>query len=1461
MGDKTIKTRIQLKYDTEENWNKSVLEADGGTKTTTGSSFIPKKGEVILYSTDGTHPFSRLKVGDGITNVVQLPFLGIRFQDIGDKDNIKTKQTAVTDPNVAAGATSNSFINTISQDANGEITVTKANLAVASTSSAGIVQLSSAINSTDTDKAATPSAVKDAYDLANGAIPKNIGLNTGDLIYYDSSKDAKYSKLSIGANNSILKVVSGALSWSALTKGDLGLDNVENTALSTWTGSSNITTVGTISSGTWNGDAIAANKIDELSTAKLTSGILGVSRGGTGLDNIAADQVLIGGANNSITQRAITSPTSNETFTQYLAQNPTPDNNLIVNLKTLKLAIPPINLSNPISITGSGYQLSYYAPTSKGTLHSVLIAQGTSTNSQGTEPLWLDPTSLSGVDNTGSGGTLFYGRDSLSNESVKPFKTQWGTLPVEQGGTGCTTFATGQLLVGNGTDNLTTVVKTYENVANTVVVRDSSGDFCTRQITLHFGGYGLISDYNNENLPSTVVNERKKIIIIDNNGIPTHYGNLEANNLTATIGIINMSCTNAYSDNETPMINWYKKITVQGNSTEYKIGEINWDITNNTGILKNYYYNNNNVYYEAYKLPNLPVDLSTNKTYTLLSTNDSQLLTQFLENSVLYTAGGFNKVTSIRSNNGALYASSQGGNLQWGTLPVAQGGTGLTNSRTVNAVIIGNSSSISGAFQTVPTGNGAFYATAEDYLPQFGTLPIAQGGTGATTLFAAKANLGFGVAAHDFTLSNFLELDQHWGIGAVVQSAEVVEGEDDKDFLDKKTFLILTNSGLLSYNNTDDEKIWEFNINSSDITATVYNTPNETDPGVSKASYKILYKSNDANAVGSSTSPVYIDENGEATACGSIDIAHGGTSANNYNDARTNLRACRWILSTTDVLDQVKTSASLADQAIFFSVDGSSYAGAPTNTNWYDIMAISPTSVGNATTLLAHEYGSNYNLYIGYTWRNGTSQPTWKKLLWTHETDMPQNAANFNTIATANTTTFYRNGFIIPSPATINDGGFLRVRGTAETDTVLELGTWDDSGSGETIQFNYYPTTSQITPTYSVSVPKASGTLCLTGASVSGSTHAGALQTYFNSYKASEPRNVLTAHYSSAYGNGSVCMGYFLNGYDSNPYGGFFVCHYNWPRYVGINNGTYTEHNLISDQNYTSYTVTKTGSGASGTWGINVTGNAATATRINGNLGAISSATNCNIWVSSTGSADGIPKYVSGVYVAANTGTIYAKTFEATDNTFPAFRTTRTDSGEASIYWKNATAGWAAGINCWSVGAGVFAIGQYAGTGSSAWRFKIDNNGYCYAASRMYNAVWNDYAEYRKVNDKTPGYAVNPFGNLTTQRLEAGARIVSDTYGHSIGYMENDETLEPVALAGRVLAYPLYDKSYYEIGDAVCATEGGKIDKMTREEIMMYPDRILGIVNEIPDYDIWKPSLTGSREPVHTNGRIWIDVK
>lgn len=79
---------------------------------------------------------------------------------------------------------------------------------------------------------------------------------------------------------------------------------------------------------------------------------------------------------------------------------------------------------------------------------------------------------------------------------------------------------------------------------------------------------------------------------------------------------------------------------------------------------------------------------------------------------------------------------------------------------------------------------------------------------------------------------------------------------------------------------------------------------------------------------------------------------------------------------------------------------------------------------------------------------------------------------------------------------------------------------------------------------------------------IGGSTFAAALQSNFNSYKSSTARNTLLHYYSSAGGNGSAVFGYYLNGYDSNPYGGFYVCHYNSAKYVGIQNGTYTQYEI-----------------------------------------------------------------------------------------------------------------------------------------------------------------------------------------------------------------------------------------------------------------------------------------------------------
>ena len=50
------------------------------------------------------------------------------------------------------------------------------------------------------------------------------------------------------------------------TATDVGLGDVENTALSTWAGSTNLTTLGTVATGTWQGTAIADSYIASAST-------------------------------------------------------------------------------------------------------------------------------------------------------------------------------------------------------------------------------------------------------------------------------------------------------------------------------------------------------------------------------------------------------------------------------------------------------------------------------------------------------------------------------------------------------------------------------------------------------------------------------------------------------------------------------------------------------------------------------------------------------------------------------------------------------------------------------------------------------------------------------------------------------------------------------------------------------------------------------------------------------------------------------------------------------------------------------------------------------------------------------------------------------------------------------------------------------------------------------------------
>ena len=82
MAEKTIRTRIIHKHDTEENWNKAI-------------NFIPKQGEIIVYDVDATHAYERFKIGDGVTNVNSLPFSYSHIDNYYYFDDIESMVTAI----------------------------------------------------------------------------------------------------------------------------------------------------------------------------------------------------------------------------------------------------------------------------------------------------------------------------------------------------------------------------------------------------------------------------------------------------------------------------------------------------------------------------------------------------------------------------------------------------------------------------------------------------------------------------------------------------------------------------------------------------------------------------------------------------------------------------------------------------------------------------------------------------------------------------------------------------------------------------------------------------------------------------------------------------------------------------------------------------------------------------------------------------------------------------------------------------------------------------------------------------------------------------------------------------------------------------------------------------------------------------------------------------------------------
>ena len=476
-----------------------------------------------------------------------------------------------------------------------------------STIGPGIVQLTNTYTSTDDTYAATGQSIAAAINnLDVYEVNEN---NDAKFIYKISETDGKISaslySSTIGSETIPIYINNGTITTGTKYAGGTCVTlNGSNTAAS----GQNISFYAPTGSGT--SDYIL--KSSGSGAAPTWTQYLSVSQGGTGTTSFTANSLIMSGDSTTaaLTTKAIDDATE-------IAQSFSDTNASIPTIRRIYQGLPTIN--NAHNYTSS---TTIYAPTSAGTENQILVSAG------GTSaPTWL-ATAAGAAYASGTNNALTF-----------------GTLSVGYGGTGQTSFTSGNVLVGDSDGGITTIVKTSNSTANTIVVRDASRNFATNKITLSTG-IDTVVVVNNVETTAPIINIANQIATISSSTINMNY---EHYNGDSTVQ---------------PAINWYYiKSSLDANNTTIqtneKIGAMFWSTNNQQAVFQNIFKNpnNNNTLTESYKLPAPTTNATSDGIYDIITTKGM--------------------------NRGALYAKIPDGGqdltLNWGTLPIELGGTGVTS--------------------------------------------------------------------------------------------------------------------------------------------------------------------------------------------------------------------------------------------------------------------------------------------------------------------------------------------------------------------------------------------------------------------------------------------------------------------------------------------------------------------------------------------------------------------------------------------------------------------------------------------------------------------------------------------------------------------------------------------------------------------------------------------------------------
>ena len=149
---------------------------------------------------------------------------------------------------------------------------------------------------------------------------------------------------------------------------------------------------------------------------------------------------------------------------------------------------------------------------------------------------------------------------------------------------------------------------------------------------------------------------------------------------------------------------------------------------------------------------------------------------------------------------------------------------------------------------------------------------------------------------------------------------------------------------------------------------------------------------------------------------------------------------------------------------------------------------------------------------------------------------------------------------------------------------------------------------------------------------------------------------------------------------------------------------------------------------------------------------------------------------------------------------------------------------------------------------------RLNYDGYFYA-TRVYNAVYNDIADFQDLDDILDyGKCYIDMGEgvkIANKRCQRGViGIASDTYGFAVGQKNEGVNQVPISIAGWVLAQ--VDKEYYP-GTPLTNDEWGQLTEMTPSEKVSFPERILAIYRK-PERELYWNNI-------EVNERHWVKVK